>query len=68
MRELKSIFASKTVWGAVVAAAPAVSGMFGITITGADVMEASRHLDSIVTAGGALLAIYGRITARSRIG
>jgi uncharacterized membrane protein len=68
MNGMKSFLASKTIWGAVIAVAPAVAGLFGVTVTGADASEAAGHLNSIVAAVGGLVAVYGRVTARKMIG
>jgi uncharacterized membrane protein len=68
MNDVKSFLKSKTIWGAAITVAPSVAGLFGYTITGADVATANDAINSIVTAVGSLLAIYGRVTARARIG
>lgn len=51
-----------------IAIAPPVAGMFGLTVTGADASEASQHVNSVITAAGGLLAIYGRVKATKGIG
>lgn len=68
MEGKKSIFRSKTFWGAVVAIVAGVAGLFGIQVTEADQAELIGSIDKLVVIGGGLLAIYGRVTANSKIG
>lgn len=75
MDSTKSLFKSKTFWGAVIAIAASVAGLFGFEITATDQQDllslydqALAAWDSISIIGGGLLAIYGRISATSRIG
>lgn len=68
MKDVKSFLRSKTIWGAVIAVAPPVLNLLGYSVTGADVAQVSGSIDSIVTAVGALLAVYGRVTATKAIG
>ncbi|WP_106752402.1 hypothetical protein [Pannonibacter carbonis] len=75
MTETKSLFRSKTFWGAAVAVLGALAGLFGIEVTAADQAELSSLTDQVFAAwdslaviAGALLAIYGRVTARKTIG
>ncbi|CAB4190198.1 hypothetical protein UFOVP1288_44 [uncultured Caudovirales phage] len=62
MVDVKNIFASKAIWGSVVALvsaiAPTVLPLVGIQ---------PGELASITGALGALLAIYGRLTATKRL-
>lgn len=68
----KSIFLSKTVIGIVIAGlgmiAPVLQAKFGITVTADDGMSILNSLDSIMQAGGLLLALYGRVKATKKIG
>ena len=68
MYNVKSFIKSKTIWGAVIAVAPPVANLLGYTITGADVAQVTTSIDAIVTGAGALLAVYGRVTATKAIG
>lgn len=75
MSETKSLFRSKTFWGAAVAVLGALAGLFGLEMSAADQAEltslANQLLgiwDSLVVIAGALFAIYGRVTARKTIG
>lgn len=54
MKPSKSIFRSKTFWGAVVAVLPTVLPAFGVD---------PGVVGQITTAAGAVLAVYGRATA-----
>jgi hypothetical protein len=68
MYDVKSIFASKTVWGGLIAVAAALLGLFGYTITPADQVAVVEAVAAIGSAVGGVLAIYGRIVATKRIG
>jgi hypothetical protein len=75
MSETKSLFRSTTFWGAAVAVLGALAGLFGLEMSAADQADltslANQLLgiwDSLVVIAGALLAIYGRVTARKTIG
>lgn len=66
--EFKSKLKSKTVWGGVVALVAIVASVaFKIDIT-ADVQALIvEHIMSLIAAGGALLAIYGRFKADKKL-
>ncbi|MGS4886109.1 hypothetical protein [Roseibium sp. MB-4] len=75
MNSTKSLFKSKTFWGAVIAIVASLAGLFGFEITATDQQDliglydqALAAWDSIAVVAGGLLAIYGRVTATSRIG
>jgi hypothetical protein len=75
MNSTKSLFKSKTFWGAVIAIVASLAGLFGFEITASDQQDlismydqALAAWDSIAVVVGGLLAIYGRVTATSRIG
>lgn len=63
----KSILQSKTVWGAIVAALPALLRILGLdTLPGFD--EAAGDLATqITTLAGAALAVYGRLKATKQL-
>jgi len=65
----KSFLASKTLWGVLVAALPAILGLFGLHITdmGAFTEQAQANVDSITTLVGSGLAIYGRVKANAAL-
>lgn len=63
--ETKSLLASKTLWGVLIAALPTIAKLFGYDI--ADVAgftaNASEIVDGVIALFGSAVAIYGRITA-----
>ena len=61
MNKYKHVLKSKTIWGALLA----IVGVF----LGSDMnlCEASNHIDKIITSVGGILAIYGRLTANTRV-
>lgn len=67
MNGSKTIFGSLTIWGVVVMAIPQLAGYLGITVTAADSQAIVNAVDAIMTAGGALLAIWGRIRATKQV-
>ena len=67
MDEVKSFLASKTIWGAVIAILPQLLALFGLQISAADAQGIAGHADTIVSAVGGLLAIYGRVTAKTAL-
>lgn len=64
----KSLFASKTIWGALLAIAAPVVGMAGYTMTAADQAEIVTLVTSAMSLVGGAVALWGRITATKRIG
>lgn len=54
---------AKTIWGALLAVAAAVASAFGISIDENSQQGIADALIQLAGAGGALLAIYGRLTA-----
>lgn len=68
MNDIKSFFASKTVWGAAIAILPNIAALFGLNIAPGDAASAAGHVQEIAAAVGGLIAIWGRVTATKRIG
>lgn len=68
MNGTKSAFASKGVWGGAIAVLAGVAGFFGYGVTPGDVSGLTDNVTSIVAAVGGLLAIWGRISAKAKIG
>lgn len=62
MNEVKSPWASKTIWGAVAVVVVAVAQVSGIELGAAD-----EWAESIVQLVGAALVVYGRIKAVKKI-
>lgn len=67
--DVKSIFASKTLWSAVIAALPTVLGLFGFKITDLAGFTAGSEqiIDGIVTLVGTAGVVYGRIKANKAL-
>lgn len=67
--EIKSLFASKTVWGVVIAALPTVLAVFGYKVSdvAAFTAGADQLVDGIITLVGSALAIYGRLKATASL-
>jgi lysozyme family protein len=68
MTESKSIFASKTVWGALVAIAAQLLLIAGFTITPQAQSVAVDILTQLVGVGGTMFALWGRLVASHKIG
>lgn len=65
--ETKSMWASKGVWGGIIAVVASGAGIWGYTITPADQGNIVELITSIVALGGGALAIIGRIFASKKI-
>lgn len=63
MIEEKPWYLSKTIWGSMVAVAAALSAALGLTIDTTTQKEIADVLIQLAGAGGAVLAIYGRLSA-----
>lgn len=61
MGECKSIFASKTLWGAVIMLVASVLKAFGIEIADAEVTNVSTNVAELV---GFIMVVWGRFSAR----
>lgn len=68
--DVKSIFATKTFWGGLIAVVPAIFGMLGYTITGDEITSIANHgqvvISEAITVFGAVVAIWGRLTATKK--
>jgi hypothetical protein len=67
--DTKSLFASKTIWGIVIAALPTIAGLLGYKIADVSAFTAGANeiVDSALALFGASLALYGRIKATSSL-
>ena len=67
--ETKSVFASKTIWGIVIAAIPTVLGLFHLHVTdvAAFTQGAQDIVDALITLSGSVVAIWGRIVATKNL-
>lgn len=68
MYDTKSIWASTTVWGGIVALLAGIAAIFGVTISEADQSILTEALLGISSALGGIIAIWGRIRATKQIG
>ena len=68
MSDVKTLFASKTFWGACVAVLAGALSLFGYQLAAEDQAELVNAVSGIGAAAGGLVAIYGRIVASKRIG
>lgn len=68
MEDVKGILASKTIWGAAVAALGAIGALFHFDFGAADQAATLDAVYAIMSAAGSLLAIWGRVTATKKIG
>lgn len=62
--ETKPWYASRTVWGALIAIAASLANAAGIEMTAGDEGELADLLVSAAGVIGGLIAVYGRISAR----
>lgn len=63
MVEEKPWYLSKTIWGSLISVAAALAATLGIAIDAQSQAAIAEALVQIVAAAGALIAIYGRLTA-----
>lgn len=68
MDGVKGFFASRTIWGALVALLGVVLPLFGIEFSSEDGSQLLSVIDEVIVIAGTLFAMYGRIVATSRIG
>ncbi len=68
MDETKSIFASKTFWGSVIAGLAGLGGIFGVDVTGAEQETLMNGIAGVGVAIGTIVAIIGRMKAGKKIG
>ncbi|ERS12540.1 hypothetical protein Q673_02700 [Marinobacter sp. EN3] len=64
----KPWWASKTVWGGLVAVIASILAAFGYDIGAADQEAIVGSIVSVVGAVGGLIAVYGRVKASRKIG
>lgn len=67
MTDSKSVFASKTVWGAVIALVASGLGLLGIPFAEGDQAQMVELATQAATLIGAALALYGRIAATRKL-
>ena len=67
MDDFKSLFASKTFWGGVIAVLAGVLGFFGYELGGADQGALITMCADVVASVGGVIAIWGRVKASKLI-
>lgn len=68
MEDIKGAFASRAVWGGIVAVLAGIAGIFGYTIDPALQGEIATQALGIAAAVGGVIAIWGRLKATKKIG
>lgn len=68
MEETKSVWASKTFWGGVIALLAGVLGFFGYQMGAEDQQAVIELVSAIVASIGGAVAIVGRVKASKKIG
>lgn len=63
----KSWFASKTMWGAILATLAGFAGVLGYTVSPEDIAGIEQAVVSLISIVGGLVAAWGRITASKPI-
>ena len=67
MDDFKSLFASRTFWGGVIAVLAGVLGFFGYELGGQDRAAIIEAGSAIAAAVGGVIAIWGRVKASKLI-
>ncbi|MCB1386565.1 MAG: hypothetical protein KDJ80_11585 [Nitratireductor sp.] len=63
MVDEKPWYLSKTIWGSLVAIAAALASALGVSLDAASQAEITEVIVQLAGAAGALIAIYGRLSA-----
>lgn len=68
MEPHKPWYLSRTIWASIVVVVATLAGALGVAIEDADADVLTDAILQVVTALAGLIAIFGRLAARSRIG
>ena len=68
MTETKPWYQSRTIWASLVTVGAALAGVVGLPVDGLDNSTLTDTLLQLVTAIAGLVSIFGRLSARNRIG
>ena len=68
MDDVKSIFASRTFWGGIIAVLAGVLGFFGYELAGSDQAALIDCGAAVAASLGGVIAIWGRVKASRKIG
>lgn len=64
---VKNAVLSKTIWGILITVIPPIAIFFDVAITAGDVTAVEAALAGMFSSIGAILGIYGRVKADSRV-
>ncbi len=67
MMDTKPWYESRTVWGSIVAVGASLAGVFGLAVEPQEQLLIVDTALQAISAAGAILALYGRFVATSRI-
>jgi hypothetical protein len=68
MTETKPWYQSRTIWASLITVATAMAGVVGLPVDGLDNSTLTDTLLQLVTAVAGLVSIFGRLSAKDRIG
>ena len=68
MTETKPWYLSRTIWASLITIVTAGGGLFGLPLSGIDNAAPTDTLPQAIAAISGLVAIFGRLEAKSRIG
>ena len=68
MSDIKPWYLSRTIWASLITIVTAAAGILGVPVAGLDNSALTDTLLQAVTAISGLVAIFGRLGARDRIG
>ena len=68
MTEMKPWYLSRTIWASLITIVTAAAGMLGVPVAGLDNSALADTVLQAVTAISGLVAIFGRMGAKERIG
>lgn len=68
MENAKPWWQSKTLWGAIVTLGSGILGLTGLDLSAADREALIGLMTSLGSAIGGIIAFFGRVTAKDRIG
>jgi len=68
MTDSKPWYLSRTIWTSLITIVTAAAGIVGVPVAGIDNKALTDTLLQAITAASGLVAIFGRLDARSRIG
>ena len=67
MNDFKPWYASRTIWGSIIALVAAVASAFGVEIDQQLQTSVVESLLQLVAIGGSIVAVFGRMTATTMI-